>query len=172
MGLTVLDADDASRHEAKRRPPKVAALVALVAVLGLVLVASILISRGGTDDPAARSTSKFCGLLREIKMTAETPPSLPDPTQGSAGLALLAKRYDALERVAPTKAITRWLERARPLLGHGVVPFTPEVRTAIPPAQKLRTAVEQTCGLGISDVFKVGFWSMASATERAGSSST
>jgi hypothetical protein len=147
----------ASHTAARRRTPKFAAVVALVAVLGLVVAASILVSHGGSHAPASRPVVKFCGLLGEIKATAEAPPSLPDPTHGEAGLALLAKRYDELERVAPTAAITRWLVAARPLLGHGLVRFTPAVRAAIPPAQKLRTAFQHTCGLDVSDVFKVGF---------------
>jgi hypothetical protein len=140
-----------------RRTPKIAAVVALAAVLAVVVVASILISHGGGDAPASRSTIKFCGLLREIKATVEAPPSLPDPTHGEADLALLSKRYDELEQVAPTAAITRWLVGARPLLGHGLVRFTPKVRAAIPSAQKLRKAVQDACGLDVSDVFKVGF---------------
>jgi hypothetical protein len=113
--------------------------------------------RDGSDAPASRSAVKFCGLLNEIKATAVTPPSLPDPTRGEAGLARLAKQYDELERVAPTAPITRWLGGARPLLGHGAVPDTPKVRAAIPSAQKLRTAVQDTCGIDVTDVFKIGF---------------
>lgn len=147
----------ASPTAPRRRSPKLAAVVALVVVLGLVVAAAILISRSGDNAPASRSATKFCALLEEIKASAEAPPSLPDPTHGKAGLALFAKRYDQLERIAPTASMTRWLTEARPLLGHGVVTFTPKVRAAIPPAQKLRRAVQKTCDIDVSDVFKVGF---------------
>lgn len=142
---------------ARRRSPKLAAVIALVVVLGLVVAAAILVSSGGDDAPASRSATKFCGLLEAIKATAEAPPSVPDPTHGEAGLALLANRYDQLERIAPTPAMTRWLAEARPLLGHGLVTVTPKVRAAIPSAQKLRRAVQQTCDIDVGDVFKVGF---------------
>jgi hypothetical protein len=128
-----------------------------VAVLGLTITAASLIGGSGEDAAASRSATKFCGLLEEIKATAEAPPSLPDPTHGEAGLALLAKRYDQLERSAPTASIARWLIEARPLLGHGSVSVTLKVRAAIPSAQKLRRAVQQTCDINVGDVFKVGF---------------
>jgi hypothetical protein len=49
------------------------------------------------------------------------------------------------------------LVEARPLLGHGLVSFTPEVRAAIPSTQKLLRAVQHTCDIDVDDVFKVGF---------------
>jgi hypothetical protein len=148
----------ASHTAARRRNPKLAAVLTLMVVLGLVVAAAILIGPRGDEAPASRSATKFCALLQEMKTTAEAPPDVPDPTHGRAGLALLAKRYDQLERIAPTAAMTRWLAEARPVLGHGLVSFTPKVRTAIPSAQKLRRAVQQTCNVDVlADVFKVGF---------------
>jgi hypothetical protein len=144
--------DEEGRRD--RRPRLVIILgIAAVVVLGLL---GFKFLRGGSDAPTSRSTAKFCGTLREIKASAEAPPG-PDPTHGAAGLKLLAKRYDELELVAPRANLARWLAEARPLLGHGLVSFTPTVRAAIPSAEKLRNAVEDTCGIDVSDVFKVGF---------------
>jgi hypothetical protein len=138
----------------QRSPVLIGALVAAAIVTAIVVFS---LTRSGGDSPASGSVTRFCAQLRDIKAMNESPPSEPDPTHGQRSLEELRKRYDRLERAAPTNQISKWLVSARPLLGHGLVRFTPEVEKAIPSAQKLRTAVRRDCGIEITDVFKVGF---------------
>jgi hypothetical protein len=86
----------------------------LVRVLAGVACLTSIVLAGTAPAIATTSTrgSKFCGQLLAIRTANEAPPPSSDPTHGETGLALLAKRYDKLERLAPAPTPdTGWLRR-------------------------------------------------------------